>query len=73
MIAAFLDVTEEAARAAFENAGLPDWLITHLENAFRVIRDGGLEQINDVICALTRREPHTIADFARDNVAAFPR
>jgi uncharacterized protein YbjT (DUF2867 family) len=68
---AFVDVTEKAARAAFEDAGLPDWLITHLENAFRVIRDGGLEQVNDVVCALTGREPHTIADFAQDNVAAF--
>ena len=57
MIAAFVDVTEEAARAAFEDAGLY----------------GGLEQVNDVICALTRREPHTIADFAQDNVAAFRR
>ena len=67
----FVDVSEKTARAAFEDAGLPDWLITHLENAFRVIREGGLEQTNDVVCALTGREPHTIVDFAQDNVAAF--
>jgi uncharacterized protein YbjT (DUF2867 family) len=65
----FVDVSEEAARTTFQDIGLPDWLTTHLENAFRVIRDGGLAQTNDVVCA--GREPHTIADFARDQAAVF--
>jgi uncharacterized protein YbjT (DUF2867 family) len=67
----FVDVPEEAARQAFIEAGLPDWLVTHLIGLFGLIRQGALEQTTDIVRTLTRREPRTFAGFAQDHAMIF--
>lgn len=67
----FVDVPDEAARQACLEAGMPDWLVTHLMALFQLIRRGALEQTTDTVHALTGREPRTFAEFARDHLRLF--
>jgi uncharacterized protein YbjT (DUF2867 family) len=67
----FVDVPDEAARQAFIEAGMPDWLVEHLIGAFRMFREGALEQTTDIVRALTGREPRSFAEFARDHARLF--
>jgi uncharacterized protein YbjT (DUF2867 family) len=66
-----IDLTEAQARPRFENAGLPDWLSTHLAGVFALIRTGGFAQPTDHIRAITGHPARDITDFARDFAAAF--
>ena len=66
-----LDLTEEEARPRFANAGLPDWLATHLAGVFALIRAGACERTTTHVQALTGRRPRDITAFARDYAAAF--
>jgi hypothetical protein len=68
---AAVDVPPSAAREQLAAAGLPDWLVAHLDEAFGLIRDGALEDTTDTVRVLTGREPRTFAEFARDHAAAF--
>ena len=67
----FVDMPDEAARAVFVEAGMPDWLVEHLIGVFGIIRQGALEQTTDTVRALTRREPRTFAVFAREHAGLF--
>ncbi len=67
----FVDVPEEAARQGFVEAGMPDWLVEHLIGLFGIIREGALERTTDTVRTLTRREPRTFAQFAREYAELF--
>ncbi|MGH8867438.1 MAG: SDR family oxidoreductase [Actinomycetes bacterium] len=67
----FVDVPEEAAQQAFVEAGMPDWLVTHIVGVFRLIREGALAQTTDTVLALTGRPPRTLAHFAREHAGLF--
>jgi uncharacterized protein YbjT (DUF2867 family) len=68
----YVDVPPEAARVGLEAAGMPDWLVDHLDRAFALIRCGALAETTDVVRALTGGEPRDFASFARDYADAFP-
>jgi uncharacterized protein YbjT (DUF2867 family) len=67
----FVDMPEDAARTAFTEAGLPDWLVTHLMRAFALMREGALGQTTTAVRDLTGRPARTFADFAHDHAAFF--
>jgi len=61
----YVDLPPAAARDGFAAAGLPDWLATHLDGAFSLIRAGAFEEVTDTVRVLAGREPHDFAAFAR--------
>lgn len=63
----YVDVPAPAARAALAAAGMPDWLVEHLDGAFAMIRAGAFEEVTDTVRALTGREPRTITEFAHEH------
>jgi ketosteroid isomerase-like protein len=67
----YVDLPEQAATDAFTDSRLPDWLVTHLTGAFRLIREGGLGTTTDTIVTLTGRPPRSLATFAADHAGAF--
>jgi uncharacterized protein YbjT (DUF2867 family) len=67
----YVDVPPEAAREGLVAAGMPPWLVAHLDGAFALIRRGELAQTTDTVRMLTGREPRSFADFARDRAGAF--
>jgi uncharacterized protein YbjT (DUF2867 family) len=69
----YVDVPPEAARVQLEDAGMPDWLVDHLDGAFALIRSGAMAETTDVVRAVTGRDPRDFAAFARDHAALFGR
>jgi uncharacterized protein YbjT (DUF2867 family) len=67
----YVDVPPEAARRELAAAGLPDWLVGHLDGAFALIRAGAMAETTDVVRAVSGREPHDFAAFARDRAPAL--
>jgi uncharacterized protein YbjT (DUF2867 family) len=61
----YVDVPPEAARQGLAGAGLPAWLVDHLDGAFGLIRAGAFDEVTDTFRVLCGRDAHTIADFAR--------
>ena len=69
--AEYVDVPPEVARRGFEAAGMPGWLVDHLDGAFALIRSGALAETTDVVRDLTGREPRDFAAFAHRRMAAL--
>ncbi|MDQ4148479.1 MAG: SDR family oxidoreductase [Actinomycetota bacterium] len=67
----FIDVSEEQAWESFVQAGMPDWLVKHLIELFRMVKKGDLSHVTDTFKALTGHRPRTFAEFARDRAALF--
>jgi uncharacterized protein YbjT (DUF2867 family) len=67
----YVDVPPQAAREGLVGAGMPPWLVDHLDGAFALIRRGELAQATDTVRMLTGREPRTFAAFARDRAGLF--
>jgi uncharacterized protein YbjT (DUF2867 family) len=67
----FVDVPDEAALEAMLASGMPDWLASGVGGVFRQLRAGVNAQATDVVRILTGRDPRSLADFLRDNAAAF--
>jgi uncharacterized protein YbjT (DUF2867 family) len=67
----FVDIPDEAARQAFTEAGLPDWLVTHLGNLFPLLRQGVIDQPTETVRVVTGREPRSLAVWAREHAALF--
>ncbi len=68
---AFVDLPEDGARQGLVAAGLPDWLVDHLFQLFRLIRQGALGEVTNTVRELTGREPRSLADFVRERAALF--
>ena len=69
----YVDVPPAAAREQLEAAGMPGWLVEHLDRAFALIREGAMEETTDTVRVLTGRDPRSFAEFARDHAGAFAR
>jgi uncharacterized protein YbjT (DUF2867 family) len=67
----YVDVPPPAAREGLAAAGMPAWLVDHLDAVFALIRDGALEETTDTVRVITGREPRSFAAFARDHATAF--
>lgn len=68
---AYVDVPDDAARANFTAAGMPDWLVGQFIGAFALARQGGYAEATDWVRGLTGRVPRSVAEFARDHAALF--
>jgi uncharacterized protein YbjT (DUF2867 family) len=67
----YLDVPAEAARAGMVAAGMPPWLVEHLDRVFDLVRRGELAETTYTVRTLIGREPRSFADFAHDRARAF--
>ena len=67
----YVDVPDEAARAAFVAAGLPGWLVAHLSALFPLVRADALAETTGTVHALTGRPPRAFSDFATDVAHVF--
>jgi len=67
----YVPVTDEAARAGFEQAGMPAFLIDALLPFAAFIRSGRAAEVVDTVEAVTGRPALTFRDWARENAAAF--
>jgi uncharacterized protein YbjT (DUF2867 family) len=67
----YVDVPAAVAREQLVASGLPGWLVDHLDKAFALIREGGMEATTDTVRLLTGHDPRTFAEFARDHADAF--
>jgi uncharacterized protein (TIGR02246 family) len=67
----YVDVPAERARDALAAAGLPDWLVAHLDGAYGLLRAGALAHVTDAVGRLTGRAPGDIAAFATKHAARF--
>jgi uncharacterized protein YbjT (DUF2867 family) len=69
----YVDVPPARAREQLTAAGMPEWLVDHLDGAFALIREGAMEDATDTVRVLTGRDPRSFAEFARDHAEAFAR
>lgn len=67
----FVNIPDGAARQTFVQMGTPDWLLTHFDHLFPLLRSGFVAQPTDTVRAVTGREPRSFATWARDHAAAF--
>jgi uncharacterized protein YbjT (DUF2867 family) len=67
----YVDVPPPAAREQLEAAGMPDWLVDHLDRVFALMRDGAMAETTDTVRVLTGREPRSFVQFARDHADVF--
>lgn len=59
----YVDLPADQARSGFAAAGLPDWLVTHLDGAYRLLRSGSLDQVSGAALQLTGQPPSNIASY----------
>jgi len=67
----YVPVPDEAIRAGMEKAGLPSPLINALLPFGEFIRSGKAAKVFHTVEEVTRRQPFTFSDWARENAAAF--
>ncbi|HEY7623155.1 MAG TPA: hypothetical protein VH834_25495 [Solirubrobacteraceae bacterium] len=67
----YVDVPAHAAHESLVAAGMPPWLIEHLDGAYELVRRGELAHTTDAVRMLTGRDPRTFAAFARDHAGLF--
>jgi uncharacterized protein YbjT (DUF2867 family) len=67
----YVDMPPDVAHAGLVAAGMPDWLVAHLDGVFGLIRAGALEETTDTVQTVTGREPRGFAEFARDHARVF--
>ncbi|HEX2037919.1 MAG TPA: SDR family oxidoreductase [Chloroflexota bacterium] len=67
----FVDVPDEAARAALVQAGMPEWMAEQLVVLFGLLRRGAMAQTTGAVQALTGRGGRPFAAFAREHVHLF--
>jgi len=67
----YVDIPEVVARDAMLRAGLPEWTAEQQLILWNELRRGAAATTTDVVRVLTGRKPRTVADYARDHIAAF--
>ncbi|WP_028921007.1 SDR family oxidoreductase [Pseudonocardia acaciae] len=67
----FVELTDEQARAAMLQRGLPEFYADALIEVSRAYRDGGAETVTTTVRTLTDRDPVTFERFVRDHRASF--
>ncbi|HEX8904304.1 MAG TPA: SDR family oxidoreductase [Longimicrobiaceae bacterium] len=67
----YVEVPEEAARAAMIQSEIPDWYADDLIALFGIINAGWTEEVVDTVRTVARKEPITFDQFARDHAHVF--
>lgn len=67
----FVNVPDEAARAALLDTGAPAWLADSIVTVFGMLRTGLAADPTGSVFALTGRPPRTFAEFAHDHREVF--
>lgn len=67
----FVGLTDEQARAAMSERGLPRFQVEALIGVSRAYREGGAEAVTSTVARLTGREPTSLAQFIEDHRGAF--
>ncbi|MEU8122272.1 hypothetical protein AB0C21_26500 [Spirillospora sp. NPDC049024] len=67
----FVQLSDDEARAAMLERGLPAYHADALIEVSRAYRNGGAETVTTAVRDLTGREPTSFEQFARDHRAAF--
>jgi uncharacterized protein YbjT (DUF2867 family) len=65
----YVDLPPAVAHQAFTDAGLPPWLVTHLDGAYGLVRAGKLAVTTDGVQQYLRRPARSVADWAAANAA----
>lgn len=64
-------VSDGAALGQLAAAGVPEWFATNVVAQFGVLRGGAQSGVQDVVRALTGRDPRPVGEFLRDHAGAF--
>ena len=67
----YVDIPDDAARAAMLDAGLPGFVADFVVGVFQSQRTGSMSETTDAVRALTGREPRTIGQFLPADATAF--
>jgi uncharacterized protein YbjT (DUF2867 family) len=67
----FVNIPDEAAHQTFVDMGLPDWLLTHFDHLFPLLRSGVVATPTDTVRAVIGRQARSLAEWARDHAPAF--
>lgn len=67
----YLNVPDEAALQGMTEQGLPEFVAGQIVAVFGVLRGGAQALTTDTMQALTGREPHSFAEFAREHARWF--
>ncbi len=67
----YVDLPEDALRATLEQSGLDAWYVEGLLDLYRYVRRGDAARVYPDLKALLKREPRTLAQFAREHADAF--
>jgi len=67
----YVDIPDNAARAALLDAGLPGFVADFVVGVFQSQRTGSMSDTTDAVRTLTGREQRTIGQFLRVHAAAF--
>jgi uncharacterized protein YbjT (DUF2867 family) len=68
----YVDIPDEAARAAMLEAGLPPWLTDGIVAVFGQLRHGVASTVNDQVQQILGRRPGAVGDFLRAFGVAEP-
>ncbi|HXO09623.1 MAG TPA: hypothetical protein VN880_16395, partial [Solirubrobacteraceae bacterium] len=63
---AFVELSDDEARARMVARGLPDFHVDALIEVSRAYRDGGAETVTDDVEEVTVRRPTSLSTFVRD-------
>lgn len=68
----YVDLTEEDAKKAMKQLGMPDWIINALLELYGASRTGYFSTKYPTVEEIMGRKPISFKQFAEDNVSAFP-
>jgi uncharacterized protein YbjT (DUF2867 family) len=69
----FVDIPEEAQRAAMLGAGMPEWQVTAILDLLAYYRTGACAVVDGLVARLTGRDARGIDAFLAENAAQFRR
>ena len=67
----YVPISPEQFRAGALGAGLPEWLVSALEQLNELFASGRAAEVSDDVPRVGGKEPTTFEQFARDHAAAF--
>lgn len=67
----YVDIPEEAQKAAMTGAGMPDWQVTAILELQAYYRTGDCAFVDGIVRQLTGRPERTLEDFLSENAASF--
>jgi uncharacterized protein YbjT (DUF2867 family) len=67
----YVDLPPAVAHQAFTDAGLPPWLVSHIDGAYTLVRAGELAATTQNVQQYLKRPAHSVTDWATANAAFF--